>query len=341
MADQTKRKRSGWEAFSKTGVIMAAIYILLIILGFTVRLLFFSKQKEHANMNQNQIVSAQEGSQATTASGSSEATSQHILNLTPETNFVAVLEGNHVHVNVSMETTGAASADDLTWNSADESVATVDETGTITGVSKGSTQVTVSAKDRDEVCATIPVTVRHLETKDGCTYVDGILIVNKTYSLPESYDPGMYDEVQQAFDQLSADAAKEGLDIYIGSSYRDYAYQVEVYQSYVDLYGWETADTFSARPGYSEHQSGYTIDCNTIDDAFGETPESDWLAKHCAEYGFIVRFPEGKEAITGYKYEPWHIRYVGKDVAKEITALGVTLEEYLGVNSAYTSDWQG
>ena len=102
MADQTKRKRSGWEAFSKTGVIMAAIYILLIILGFTVRLLFFSKQKEHANMNQNQIVSAQEGSQATTASGSSEATSQHILNLTPETNFVAVLEGNHVHVNVSM-----------------------------------------------------------------------------------------------------------------------------------------------------------------------------------------------------------------------------------------------
>ena len=160
-------------------------------------------------MNQNQIVSAQEGSQATTASGSSEATSQHILNLTPETNFVAVLEGNHVHVNVSMETTGAASADDLTWSSADESVATVDETGTITGVSKGSTQVTVSAKDRDEVCATIPVTVRHLETKDGCTYVHGILIVNKTYSLPESYDPGMYDEVQQAFDQLSADAAKD------------------------------------------------------------------------------------------------------------------------------------
>ncbi|MFR6495284.1 MAG: D-alanyl-D-alanine carboxypeptidase family protein [Ruminococcus sp.] len=136
-------------------------------------------------------------------------------------------------------------------------------------------------------------------------------------------------------------AAQEGLDIYIGSDYRDYAYQVKIYNNYCNLYGWEQADSFSARPGYSEHQTGLTIDCNTIDDAFGDTQESVWLAQHCADYGFIIRFPKGKESITGYQYEPWHIRYVGVDVAKEIQKYGLTLEEYLGVDSVYAEPWQG
>ena len=100
------------------------------------------------------------------------------------------------------------------------------------------------------------------------------------------------------------------------------------------------ADTFSARPGFSEHQTGLTIDCNTIDDAFGQTKEAQWLAEHCADYGFIIRFPDGKEDITGYQYEPWHIRYVGVDTAKEIDQLGVSLEEYLGVQSEYTGPWE-
>ena len=116
---------------------------------------------------------------------------------------------------------------------------------------------------------------------------------------------------------------------------------MKIYNNYCDLYGWEQADSFSARPGYSEHQTGLTIDCNTIDDAFGDTPEAAWLAQHCADYGFIIRFPQGKENITGYQYEPWHIRYVGADVAKEIQKYGLTLEEYLGVDSVYAEPWQG
>ena len=139
---------------------------------------------------------------------------------------------------------------------------------------------------------------------------------------------------------MKADAAKEDLNLYIGSDFRDYAYQVKIYNNYNDLYGWEMADTFSARPGYSEHQTGLTIDCNTIDDAFGQTKEAQWLAEHCADYGFIIRFPDGKEDITGYQYEPWHIRYVGVDTAKEIDQLGVSLEEYLGVQSEYTGPWE-
>ena len=185
------------------------------------------------------------------------------------------------------------------------------------------------------------MTVRQLEQRDGCTYVDGILIVNKTYSLPSDFDPGKLDDTaEKAFEQLQADAAKEGLDIYIGSDFRSYSYQVDVYESYCETYGWEMADTFSARPGFSEHQTGLTIDCNTIDDAFGQTKEAQWLAEHCADYGFIIRFPDGKEDITGYQYEPWHIRYVGVDIAREIMSKGLCLEEYLGVDSVYAGAWE-
>ncbi|MCC8112200.1 MAG: D-alanyl-D-alanine carboxypeptidase family protein [Ruminococcus sp.] len=200
-----------------------------------------------------------------------------------------------------------------TWITTDSTVATVDENGVVTGLSVGRCQMIVNETDD---C--IQIIVQALEEIDGCTYIDDILIVNKTYGLPESYDPGLQPEVESAFAVLAEDAALEGLDIYIGSSYRSYAFQEEIYQNYCELYGWEKADTFSARPGHSEHQSGLTIDCNTINDAFGETDEAMWLAEHCANYGFIIRFSEGKEDITGYKYEPWHIRYVGVEVAQEI-----------------------
>ena len=220
------------------------------------------------------------------------------------------------------------------WKSSDESVATVDSNGTVTGVKQGSCQITDGS-------STYQVDVRRLEQREEGTYVDGILIVNKSYPLSENYDPGLQPVTKDAFQKLSDAAAQEGLDIYIGSDYRDYAYQVKIYNNYCNLYGWEQADSFSARPGYSEHQTGLTIDCNTIDDAFGDTQESVWLAQHCADYGFIIRFPKGKESITGYQYEPWHIRYVGVDVAKEIQKYGLTLEEYLGVDSVYAEPWQG
>ena len=210
----------------------------------------------------------------------------------------------------------------------DSSVAMVDEFGMITGVSKGECHINVVCGDE---MIQIPLTVRELTVENGCTYVDGILIANKQISLPEDYDPGMLPETAEAFKQLQAAAAEEGLNIYQGSGYRNYQYQITVYNSLVKTYGEEYANKISAKPGHSEHQTGYTVDCNSINASFIDTPEGQWLDQHCHEYGFIIRYPEGKEAITGYEYECWHIRYVGVEMATEIYEQGLTLEEYLDV----------
>lgn len=341
MAKQSKG--SVWDKFSRLGVILVLLYVMFIILGFAVRLLFFSDERGTSIIpDGNGVVASAQGTSAQSSAASEAATTnENILDLSVDKTYLAVLEGGTAAIAVNMSTTGAATAGDLVWSSSDEAVATVDDSGNVTGVKAGKCDITVSVKGNDAIAQTVPVTVRHLEQKDGCTYVDGILIVNKSYGLPESYDPGLDATTKAAFEQMKADAEKEGLNLYIGSDFRDYAYQVKIYNNYNDLYGWEMADTFSARPGYSEHQTGLTIDCNTIDDAFGETEEAKWLAAHCADYGFIIRFPDGKENITGYQYEPWHIRYVGVDVAKEIQKYGLTLEEYLGVDSVYAESWQG
>jgi D-alanyl-D-alanine carboxypeptidase len=130
-------------------------------------------------------------------------------------------------------------------------------------------------------------------------------------------------------------AAKEGLNIYISSGYRSYNRQVTLYNNYVKSDGVALADTYSSRPGHSEHQTGLCFDLNTIDDSFGNTAESAWLEKHAQEYGFIIRFPKGKESYTGYQYEPWHLRYVGVELATKIYESGLSLEEYLGITSEY------
>ena len=217
---------------------------------------------------------------------------------------------------------------------------TVDENGAVKGVAAGTCTISVSAKNDPSVSADVDIAVRHLEEKDGCTYVDGILIVNKTYSLPESYDPaGLTAETQTALDKMIEDAYAAGLNLYDASDYRSYPDQLAVYQEYCVRDGWEEADTYSARPGHSEHQTGMVIDFNDINSDFDDTAEAQWLAENCANYGFIVRFPEGKEPITGYKYESWHVRYVGVETAKEIMSRGICLEEYLGVDSEYKNTW--
>ena len=111
------------------------------------------------------------------------------------------------------------------------------------------------------------------------------------------------------------------------SGYRSYYTQQYLYNSYVSTYGRESADTFSARPGHSEHQTGLAFDVGSIDDYYGDTPAGIWLKENAHYYGFIIRYPKGKEHITGYKYEPWHIRYLGVDIATDIYNKGVTLEE--------------
>lgn len=175
-----------------------------------------------------------------------------------------------------------------------------------------------------------------VEVIDGKTYVDGVLIANKTYSLPEDYNPGgLLPECKEAFALMQRAAAAKGLNIYISSGFRSYASQKSIYNRYVGRDGRALADTYSARPGHSEHQTGLAVDLNTITQSFGRTKEGRWVAEHCHEYGFIIRYPEGKSHITGYCFEPWHLRYVGIDAATEIARSGLCLEEYYGITSFY------
>lgn len=174
-----------------------------------------------------------------------------------------------------------------------------------------------------------------IQVINGVTYIDGILIANKSYSLPADYNPGLDTNAEAWFNVLKNDAAACGLNIWLASGFRSYSLQSQIYNKNCYMYGQEITDTFSARPGFSEHQSGLAIDVNTISDDFAYTPEAAWLAENCWKYGFIIRYPLGKEHITGYKYEPWHIRFVGYDMAKKIYSSGLTLEEYFGIDSQY------
>ena len=171
---------------------------------------------------------------------------------------------------------------------------------------------------------------------NGISYVDGIMIVNKSYSLPSNYNPGIDAEADKAYYKMKEAAQKDGVSLFVVSDFRSYETQESIYNRYVSEDGKAEADRYSARPGHSEHQTGLAYDLNSLSSSFGETTEGKWLAKHCWEYGFIIRFPEGKESITGYMYEPWHVRYLGEKTAKAVYDSGLTLEEYLGVDSVYS-----
>lgn len=164
------------------------------------------------------------------------------------------------------------------------------------------------------------------------TYIKGILLVNKKYSLPSTYNPGVDQTAYSALKNLQKDATTAGYNIPTISGFRSYTYQKNLYNKYVAKDGQAMADTYSARPGHSEHQSGLAFDVGAIDDNYGNTPAGKWLTENCHKYGFIIRYLKGKENITGYKYEPWHVRYVGVEHATKIYNKGITLEEYLGVN---------
>jgi D-alanyl-D-alanine carboxypeptidase len=139
-------------------------------------------------------------------------------------------------------------------------------------------------------------------------------------------------------EKLVRGAKNDGINLQLSSGYRSYSFQVSLYNSYVQSDGQAAADRASARPGYSEHQTGLAADLDDLNHqchleaCFGDTPEGKWLAAHAYEYGFVIRYPKGKESITGYEYEPWHIRYLGIPAATEMHRTGIqTLEEFFDV----------
>lgn len=181
------------------------------------------------------------------------------------------------------------------------------------------------------------------------------VMVNKQRALPANYVPtdlvqpnisfsfsGVSEKkllrakAAKAIEALFAKAKAEGIHLNGVSAYRSYSTQAAIFKANVNRQGYEQARRFSAVPGTSEHQTGLSIDVsaasvgNALEQSFGATAEGKWLAAHCAEFGFIIRYPDGKETITGYAYEPWHIRYVGTAMASEIMSKGLTLEQYFG-----------
>lgn len=175
---------------------------------------------------------------------------------------------------------------------------------------------------------------------------DTLVLVNKNNQLLSSYIPNnlesislkyankdkyLQKEAKMAFEKLSEDASKLGYRIVAVSAYRDYNYQNELFNYYVKEKGLEYALECSAKPGHSEHQTGLALDVegsNKDYDFFENSKEFTWMKNNAYKYGFILRYPKGKENITGFKYEPWHYRYVGKDAAKYIYENDLTLEEY-------------
>ena len=170
---------------------------------------------------------------------------------------------------------------------------------------------------------------------------DEILVVNKHYPLSPSYNPGENATAKAELLKLIADMQAQGYaisDQYSG--FRSYDTQTELYQNYVNQDGKAAADRYSARPGYSEHQTGLAFDLiDKNGNLVQESGASQWLLDNAYKYGFIVRYLEGKEGSTGYMPESWHLRYIGQE-AKEIVQSGKSLEEYFGISGGGYEDQQ-
>ena len=179
-----------------------------------------------------------------------------------------------------------------------------------------------------------------------------LALVNESHPLDTDYEPELTEidtersvdtRIAEDLEQMLKDAQEEGLSMYVASAYRSYDQQRQVFnstmqdwiaQGYTPLDAYDETKKSVAVPGTSEHATGLALDIiasyyEELDEEQGDTPEQKWLAEHCWEYGFILRYPPDKADVTGIIYEPWHYRYVGKEAAKEITEQGLTLEEYL------------
>lgn len=201
------------------------------------------------------------------------------------------------------------------------------------------------------VATTFPLHETHAANNKSCTIhvsnktiskINGIPIANKQYYMSRKYNPGANKTMIKWYNKMKANARKQGINLEIvgqtgAYGYRSYATQQYLYNSYVTSYGQAYANRISARPGTSEHQLGLAIDIKdgtnygTLSTSFEYTAASKYLQKNAHKYGFITRYLKGKEQITGFMYEPWHIRYVGRTHATRIKYNNVTLEEYFGI----------
>lgn len=190
-----------------------------------------------------------------------------------------------------------------------------------------------------------------LDTTNPDSYT---VLVNKQYNLPDDYEPtdlvipnvlfpfkeynqkkNLREVPAHALEELFEQAENEGIILYAVSGYRSYQRQKSIYNSNINNHGQEYTDKYSAKPGHSEHQTGLAMDvsCPSVGfdlvESFGETKEGIWLKDNAHRFGFILRYPKGSESIVGYCYEPWHVRYVGKDISLEIYEEQITYEEYV------------
>jgi len=170
-------------------------------------------------------------------------------------------------------------------------------------------------------------------------YVPANLVLPR--GIPNAAGTPLRADAAQALEAMAADAQKSGISIVMASGYRSYDTQIATYNGYVRSYGQAAADTTSARPGFSEHQTGLAADLSavgsgcTIADCFETTAPGQWLAANSWRFGYILRYPKGAQGITGYNFEPWHFRYVGLVVASQMHEKGITtLEEYFGLEAA-------
>lgn len=202
---------------------------------------------------------------------------------------------------------------------------------------------TISAKPVSEISSGVFITNKG---------DDLLVLVNKKISLPATYAPKdlvsiegkvsvaasglvLRKEAANALAKMSSAAKKENVNLVVISAYRSYATQQNTFQAWMAKAGLEQAETFSARPGHSQHQLGTAVDFTsysgkyTFSEGFGSSTEGGWLSKNAAEFGFVLSYPKGKEAITGYMYEPWHYRYIGFENAQKMISSGLCLEEFL------------
>jgi len=221
--------------------------------------------------------------------------------------------------------------------------------GTTPAPSKTSAQTTTTPKpkaasfDKTKYSTTDPASIwvvvnkQHpLQPKD---YVPADLTIpNVPLRVPGNESMQLRKTTATAIETMFAAAKQDGLDLMVSSGYRSYAYQVGLYGGYVSSMGQAAADTQSARPGYSEHQTGLALDIEPssrkceLEQCFGDTPEGKWLAANAYKYGFILRYTPTDVKTTGYESEPWHYRYVGVELATEMHTQNIpTLEQFFGI----------